>query len=190
MPADPSAPLLHIRRFLPLFVTQLLGAVNDNLFKNALGVMALFLSARYGNALVAIGLGVFILPYVLFSSLAGELADRTEKARLIRATKMWEVGLMAVGAVGFLTASLPLLMAVLFGLGIQATFFSPLKYGILPDHLAEGELVAGNGLIEAGTFIGILAGTIAGTALVRAPHGPAVVSALGVLIAVGGLAAS
>ena len=190
MPAEKPAPLLLARRFLPLFVTQLLGAVNDNLFKNALGVMALFLSARYGNELVAIGLAVFILPYVLFSSIAGELADRTEKARLIRATKMWEVGLMAVGAIGFVTASLPLLMAVLFGLGIQATFFSPLKYGILPDHLAEGELVAGNGLIEAGTFIGILAGTIAGSALVRAPHGPAVVSALGLLIALAGLAAS
>jgi acyl-[acyl-carrier-protein]-phospholipid O-acyltransferase/long-chain-fatty-acid--[acyl-carrier-protein] ligase len=190
MPADTPAPLLHTRRFLPLFATQLLGAVNDNLFKNALGVMALFLSARYGNELVAIGLGVFILPYVLFSSIAGELADRTEKARLIRVTKMWEVGLMAVGAVGFLTASLPLLMAVLFGLGIQATFFSPLKYGILPDHLAEDELVAGNGLIEAGTFIGILAGTIAGSALVRAPHGPAVVSVLALLIAVAGLAAA
>ena len=183
-------PLLQARRFLPLFVTQFLGALNDNLFKNALGVMALFASAQHGNELVAIGLGVFILPYVLFSSVAGELADRTEKSRLIRATKLWELGLMAVGAVGFLTASLPLLMVVLFGLGIQATFFSPLKYGILPDHLAEAELVAGNGLIEAGTFLGILAGTIAGSALVRAPHGPETVAALGLLVALAGIASA
>ena len=186
----PPVPLLQARRFLPLFITQFLGALNDNLFKNALGVMALFVSAQYGNELVAIGLGVFILPYVLFSSVAGQLADRTEKASLIRLTKFWELGLMAAGAIGFLTASLPLLMAVLFGLGIQATFFSPLKYGILPDHLAETELVAGNGLIEAGTFIGILAGTIAGSALVRTPHGPAIVAGLGLFVALAGLAAA
>ena len=85
----PQAPLLQASRFLPLFITQFLGALNDNLFKNALGVMALFASARYGNELVAIGLGIFILPYVLFSSVAGQLADRTEKSRLIRATKLW-----------------------------------------------------------------------------------------------------
>ena len=142
------------------------------------------------TSLVAIGLAVFILPYALFSSVAGELADRSEKSALIRLTKLWELGLMALGALGFLTASLPLLMAVLFGLGTQAAFFSPLKYGILPDHLAEAELVAGNGLIEAGTFLGILAGTIAGSALVRAPHGPEVVAALGLAIALAGLAAS
>jgi acyl-[acyl-carrier-protein]-phospholipid O-acyltransferase/long-chain-fatty-acid--[acyl-carrier-protein] ligase len=191
MPTDPQpCPLLRARRFLPLFITQFLGAVNDNLFKNALGVMALFASARYGNELVAIGLGVFMLPYVLFSSIAGELADRNEKSRLIRLTKLWELGLMALGTVGFLTASLPLLMAVLFGLGIQATFFGPLKYGILPDHLAAAELVAGNGLIEAGTFLGILAGTIAGTVLVRAPQGPPMVATLGLVLALTGVAAA
>ena len=191
MPADlPAEPLLRSPRFLPLFATQLLGALNDNLFKNALGVMALFVSVRWGQSLVAIGLGIFILPYVLFSSIAGELADRSEKSRLIRATKLWEVGLMVVGAFGFLTGSLPLLMGVLFGLGVQAAFFSPLKYGIIPDHLAEAELVAGNGLIEAGTFLGILAGTIAGSALVRTTAGPQIVAALGLMIALAGLAAS
>lgn len=183
-------PLLRVRRFLPLFVTQGLGALNDNLFKNALGIMALFASAQYGPALVAVGLGVFILPYALFSSVAGQLADRNEKSRLIRLTKLWELGLMLVGVVGFLTASLPLLMVVLFGLGMQATFFSPLKYGILPDHLAETELVAGNGLIEAGTFLGILAGTIAGSVLVRAPHGPAIVAGSAVLVSLAGIAAA
>jgi MFS family permease len=191
MPAETSSvALLRARRFLPLFVTQFLGALNDNLFKNALGVMALFLSPRHGDALVAIGLAVFILPYALFSSPAGDLADRNDKARLIRLTKLWELGLMAVGAVGFITASLPLLMTVLFGLGVQATFFSPLKYGILPDHLAGSELLAGNGLIEAGTFIGILAGTIAGSALIRGGAGPWIVATLGLLVALAGVAAS
>ena len=104
MPAATPTSLLLSRRFLPLFVTQMLGAVNDNLFKNALGVMALFLSTRYGAGLVAVGLGVFIAPYVLFSSVAGELADRTDKARLIRFTKLWELGLMLLGAAGFLAA--------------------------------------------------------------------------------------
>ena len=188
--ADRPVPLLRARRFLPLFVTQGLGALNDNLFKNALGIMALFMSAQHGPALVAVGLGVFILPYALFSSVAGQLADRNEKSRLIRLTKLWELGLMLVGVVGFLAASLPLLMVVLFGLGVQATFFSPLKYGILPDHLAEAELVAGNGLIEAGTFLGILAGTIAGSVLVRAPHGPAVVAGIAVGVSLAGLAAA
>jgi MFS family permease len=183
MTAESPHRLLLSRRFLPLFLTQALGAMNDNLFKNALGVMALFLSTRYGSELVAIGLGIFILPYVLFSSLAGELADRTDKARLIRLTKLWEVGLMLLGGAGFLTASLPLLMAVLFGLGMQATFFSPLKYGILPDHLPETALVAGNGAIEAGTFLGILAGTIVGSALIRLPHGPDLVAGLGLTLA-------
>ncbi len=190
MPAATPTSLLLSRRFLPLFVTQMLGAVNDNLFKNALGVMALFLSTRYGAGLVAVGLGVFIAPYVLFSSVAGELADRTDKARLIRFTKLWELGLMLLGAAGFLAANLPLLMAVLFGLGVQATFFSPLKYGILPDHLPESALVAGNGAIEAGTFVGILAGTIAGSALILFPEGPPVVAALGVTLAAAGYAAS
>ncbi|KAA5612955.1 acyl-[ACP]--phospholipid O-acyltransferase [Rhodovastum atsumiense] len=182
--------MLRARRFLPLFVTQMLGALNDNLFKNALGVLALFASAAWGKELVAIGLGVFILPYVLFSSLAGELADRGDKARLIRLTKLWELGLMLLGVVGFLLGSIPLLMAVLFGLGVQATFFSPLKYGILPDHLPGHDLVAGNGLIEAGTFLGILAGTIAGSALVRAPHGPEIVAGLGVVISLAGIASA
>ena len=187
----PPVPLLQARRFLPLFVTQFLGALNDNLFKNALGVHGPVClrpaRQRAGGGRAR-----------LFSSCPMCCSPRSpansptaaRNPRLIRLTKLWELGLMAVGAAGFLTASLPLLMAVLFGLGIQATFFSPLKYGILPDHLAETELVAGNGLIEAGTFLGILAGTIAGSALVRAPHGPLIVAGLGLLVALAGLAAS
>jgi acyl-[acyl-carrier-protein]-phospholipid O-acyltransferase/long-chain-fatty-acid--[acyl-carrier-protein] ligase len=190
-----SLGLLRRRRFLPLFVTQALGAVNDNLFKNALVVLVLFRIAAgaaggSGGVLVPLSGGVFILPYALFSATAGQLADRYEKARLIRATKCGEVALMLLAAAGFLSGSLVLLMLVLFGLGVQATFFGPLKYGILPTHLAEDELVSGNGLIEAGTFLGILAGTIAGGALILLPDGPMVVSGAGLAVASAGLAAA
>jgi acyl-[acyl-carrier-protein]-phospholipid O-acyltransferase/long-chain-fatty-acid--[acyl-carrier-protein] ligase len=181
------APLLRSRRFLPLFVTQFLGALNDNLFKNALVVLALFQAGAQGPVLVAAAGGVFILPYLLFASIAGELADRYDKARLIRLMKWWECALMVTAAVGFLTGEIGFLLVVLFGLGVQATFFSPLKYGILPDHLGVDEIVAGNGYIEAGTYVGILVGTIAGAALIRDVEGPLIVSIAGLSIALSGL---
>lgn len=181
------APLLRTRRFLPLFITQFLGALNDNLFKNALAVLALFQAGAHGPVLVAAAGGVFILPYVLFASIAGELADRYDKAWLIWLMKWWECGLMVTATVGFLTGHIGFLMAVLFGLGMQAAFFSPLKYGILPGHLAIDEIVAGNGYVEAGTYVGILLGTIAGAALIRAPDGPAIVSVTGLIVAAAGL---
>lgn len=179
--------LLFSRRFLPLFVTQFLGALNDNLFKNALAVLALFQSLTHGPMLVAIASGVFILPYLLFASIAGELADRYDKARLIRLTKLLELALMATGAVAFLTGAIAGLMVVLFGLGVQAAFFSPLKYGILPDHLGEDEIVAGNGWVEAGTYVGILLGTIAGAGLIHTAGGPLIVSLTGLALAIAGL---
>jgi len=185
-----DAPLLRSRRFLPLFVTQFLGALNDNLFKNALVVLALFQAGAQGPVLVAAAGGVFILPYVLFASIAGELADRFDKARLIRLMKWWECALMVTAAVGFLSGEIGFLMVVLFGLGMQATFFSPLKYGILPDHLGTHEIVAGNGYIEAGTYVGILAGTIAGAALIRDAEGPMVVSVAGLAVALAGVLAA
>ena len=185
-----SFVLLRTRRFLPLFITQFLGALNDNLFKNALAVLALFQAGEHGPVLVAAAGGVFILPYVLFASIAGELADRHDKARLIRVMKSWECALMATAAAGFLTGEIGFLMAVLFGLGMQAAFFSPLKYGILPDHLGIDEIVAGNGYIEAGTYVGILLGTIAGAALIRAPGGATIVSVTGLLVALAGLLAA
>jgi acyl-[acyl-carrier-protein]-phospholipid O-acyltransferase / long-chain-fatty-acid--[acyl-carrier-protein] ligase len=183
-----TTALLRTSRFLPLFATQMLGAINDNLFKNALVVLALYKLSSGGPVLVALAGGVFILPYVLFSATAGQLADRYEKSRLIRLTKLGEVGLMVMAALGFLTGNLSALMLVLFGLGIQATFFGPLKYAILPTHLREEELVAGNGMIEAGTFLGILAGTIGGGALILLPSGALVVSVAGLVVALAGLA--
>ena len=183
--------LLTSRRLAPLLVTQTLGAINDNLFKNALVVLVLFkAAASSGPALVALAGGVFILPYVLLSATAGQLADRFEKSRTILVVKFAEVVIMALAAAGFLMDNIPLLFAVLFGLGVQATFFSPLKYGILPSHLKDDELVAGNGLVEAGTFLGILAGTIAGSALFLLPGGPVIVAIAGLVVAVGGVASA
>ena len=182
--------LMLSARFLPLFVTQLLGALNDNLFKNALVVYAIFHAGRAGPLLVVAAGGVFIAPYALFSATAGQLADRYDKSRLIRVTKLWEVGLMAAAAVGFLIGSIGWLMAVLFGLGVQATFFGPLKYGILPDHLRTDEIVGGNARIEAGTFVGILVGTIAGGLLILPPSGRVLVALAGILVALSGVAAA
>lgn len=182
--------LLAARRFGPLFVAQGLGAVNDNMFKNALVVLALYKLADIGPILVALAGGVFILPYALVSAAAGQLADRFDKSRVIRLTKWWELGLMVLAAAGFLSGEVGFLMLVLFGLGVQAAFFSPCKYGILPEHLGPDELVGGNGLIEAGTFLGILAGTVAGGVLILLPHGGLAVSVAGLVVAAAGVVAA
>jgi MFS family permease len=182
--------LLFCRCLGPLLITQTLGAINDNLFKNALVVLVLFRVSDGGAALVAAAGGVFILPYVVLSATAGQIADRFEKRRTIIWVKWAEVGLMGLAALGFLLGSVGLLFAVLFGLGVQATFFGPLKYAVLPSHLPANEIVAGNGLVEAGTFLGILIGTIAGGALFALPDGPAIVAAAGLAIALAGVAAA
>ncbi len=194
MPHGSILDLLRAQRFGFLFATQFLGALTDNVLKNALAMLILFrLSAApdgNGAVLVTLAGGLFILPYVLFSGLAGEMADRYEKSRIIRGVKIAELALMAGAAAGFLTANVPLLMAVLFGMGAAATFFSPVKYAILPDHLAEHELVAGNGLIEAGTFLAILLGTILGGTLVLLDGGAAYTAVALVVFAAAGLAAA
>ncbi len=182
--------LLRSPRLWPLLVTQGLGAVNDNLFKTAMAVLLLAEVGGRGPALVILAGGVFIAPYILLSATAGQIADRFDKARVIRLVKLAEVALMLLAAAALWLHSPALQFAVLFGLGVQATFFSPLKYGILPDHLREHELVAGNGLVEAGTFLGILAGIIAGGALVELPDGPLIVGGIGVAAAVGGVASA
>ncbi|GAC1344997.1 MAG: hypothetical protein NVSMB18_23800 [Acetobacteraceae bacterium] len=183
-----SPSLLATRRFLPLFLTQALGALNDNLFKNALVVLVVFRSAEGGASLVAIAGGLFILPYMVVSAPAGQLADRFDKARLIRIAKAAELAIMAVAALGMVAVNLTLLLAVLFALGAQAAFFGPLKYGILPEHLASAELLRGNALVEAGTFGAILAGTIAGGVLIGLEAGPEIVAAAGLAVAALGLA--
>lgn len=179
--------LLKSRRFLPLFLTQFLGAFNDNLFKNALVILITY---RLGEAtgmradiLVTVAAGIFILPFFVFSATAGELADRYDKARLIRLTKLAEIIIMASGTVAFFLADVWFLLVVLLLMGTQSAFFGPLKYGILPDHLHTDELVGGNALIEAATFIAILVGTIIGGLVVLRWGGIVMVSALTVLTA-------
>ena len=181
-----SAALLADRRFGGLFWTQFLGALNDNFFKNALVLLILYrLAGDQGPLLVTAAAGIFILPFFLFSATAGQLADKYDRAWLTRRIKILEIGIMSVGAVALLAGSVTLLLVVLFAMGSQSTLFGPIKYGILPDLLERDELVAGNGLIEGGTFLAILIGTILGGVLVLAPGGTWIVSA-GVL----GLAAA
>ncbi len=170
------------QRFLPLFITQFLGAFNDNLFKNALVVLITYFLADKlpvkPEILVTLSGCLLILPMFLFSAQAGSLADKFEKAKLIRVIKVAEVILMIIGAVGFMLQSVPLLMTVLFLLGAQAAFFGPIKYSILPQHLASTELVAGNGLIEMGTFVAILLGNILGAVFMTVPNGLIVISCM------------
>ncbi len=158
--------LLRTRRFAPLFVTQLLGALNDNLFKAALVVtLTVGLAGRDPrgvDTLVHLSSALLILPFFLFSALAGQLADKLEKARLIRALKLTELAVMGLAVVGFHSGSLTLCFVALFLMGTQSAFFGPLKYGILPQHLAPRELVGGNALVEMGTFVAILVGTLVG----------------------------
>jgi acyl-[acyl-carrier-protein]-phospholipid O-acyltransferase/long-chain-fatty-acid--[acyl-carrier-protein] ligase len=185
--------LLASRRLLPLFLTQFLSAVNDNLFKNALVILITFRDASSSTTtriIVTLATALFILPYFLFSATAGQLADKFEKSRLIRLVKLWEAGVMVLAAVGFALDNEAYQVSVLFFLGVQATFFGPVKYGILPDHLATEELMGGNALIEAGTFLAILIGTLAGGYLIELQHGPAVVSVALLALSVLGWTAS
>lgn len=167
--------LLKDRRFGPLFFTQALGAFNDNLFKNALVLLFVFQGASLGpfgpNQLAAIAGALILLPFFLFSANAGLLADRMDKARLVRWTKTAEIVIMLAGAVGLLMGSAPILLVTLFLMGAQSTLFGPVKLSLLPVHLREEELVTGNALVELGTFLAILGGTLVGGALIGAPQG-------------------
>ena len=179
--------LFQTRRFLPFFLTQFLGAFNDNVFKNAMVVLIAWRLAATAqmNAqiMITVAAGVFILPFFLFSATAGQLADKFDKARLIRYVKVAEIIIMSTGAVGFYFGSVSMLMIVLFLMGVQSTFFGPVKYGILPDQLKDDELMGGNALVSAGTFLAILAGTILGTEVVLTEHGLTVISAVVIAIA-------
>ena len=186
--AEPIVKLLVDRRLWPLLLAQSCGALNDNLVKNAMLVLALFRLGSGGAGLAALAGALFILPYLLASATAGEIADHYSKPTLIRIYKLLEVALMLAAAVAFVTESIPGLLAVLFGLGMQAALFGPVKYGSLPESLAEHELVAGNGLMEAATFLAILLGTVAGGALVQMPSGTWVVAGTGVGLSLVGLA--
>jgi hypothetical protein len=175
-----SMALLRKRRFLPLFVTQYLNAFNDNFFKMAMVVLITYTVLQggeteeaYYNALAG---GIFILPFFLLSAISGQLADSIDKIRVIRWVKTAEIGIMAVGAAGIFLHNIPLMFLALFAMGVHSTFFGPIKYGILPQHLKDDEVLGGTGLVEAGTYIAILTGTIVGGIL------DPKISAIGVII--------
>ncbi len=163
--------LFKTRRFGPFFSTMALGALNDNIFKNALAALMVFEGSRIAGLddklLVPLSGLVFILPFFMFSALFGQFADKYEKSVQIRRVKLLEIGIMVLATLGFLFSNLFLLFGVLFLLGLQSTIFGPIKYGILPQVLKKEELVGGNALVEMGTFVAILLGTIAGPLLVR-----------------------
>jgi acyl-[acyl-carrier-protein]-phospholipid O-acyltransferase/long-chain-fatty-acid--[acyl-carrier-protein] ligase len=156
-------PLLLSRRFAPLFACQFFAAFNDNFLKTALVFLILFRSnSADAEALITLASAIFIAPYFFLSALGGELADRYDKARVAQWVKFVEIFVAGVAVVGYARGSLPGLYVALFGFGVLASLFGPVKYGILPDHLRREELPAGNALVEGATFIAILAGTIVG----------------------------
>ncbi|MFT0625654.1 MFS transporter [Ectopseudomonas guguanensis] len=169
--------LLGKKRFLPFFVTQLLGAFNDNIFKQSL-ILAILFKLNTGvdrDLLVNLCALLFILPFFLFSALGGQFGEKFAKDALIRKIKLAEVFIMLAGAAGVLLDSLPLMLAVLFAMGTQSALFGPVKYSILPQHLKNEELVGGNALVEMGTFLAILAGTIgAGIMMASSSYAPIV----------------
>jgi len=178
--------LVFSRRFGPLFAAQFLSAFNDNAVRNALVLMLAYRSAAErqfsAQLLIPLAAGLFILPFFLCSATAGQIADETDKAWLIRLLKALEIPVMLIAAAGVLAGSAATLLALLFVMGIDAAFFGPLKYAILPDLLGPDELLLGNALVEAGTFLAILLGTIAGM-LIAGEHGGVMVALLIVAVA-------
>ncbi|CAN5224908.1 MFS transporter [soil metagenome] len=165
-----SLRLLGNRRFLPLFVTQFLGAFNDNLFKTSMVLFVtytVFRDAQQESNFNALATGLSVLPFFLLSALSGQLADNMDKAKIIRLVKLAEILIVSIGASGLLvsqhqpTLGIALMLVAVFAMGIHSTFFGPIKYAILPQHLHPDEVLGGTGLVEAGTYIAILAGTIA-----------------------------
>jgi MFS family permease len=158
--------LMKEQRFRPFFLTQFLGAFNDNAFKTALITLVAFqassLSSIDGRTLVTILPGLFILPFFLFSATAGQIADKFEKSQIIRYIKIFEIGIMLFASAGFFLHNIWLLASALFMMGMHSTVFGPVKYSYLPQHLKESELIGGNGMLEMGTFVAILIGQVAG----------------------------
>jgi MFS family permease len=187
--------LLRQRRFAPFFWTQFLGAFNDNVFKTALLTILTYDALSWTT--MDVGLlnnlipGLFILPFVLFSASAGQLADKMEKSRLARWVKLLEIAIMAIAAYGWLAHQLWLLVAAVVGMGLHSTLFGPVKYAYLPQHLRRDELTGGNGVVEMGTFVGILLGEILGAVLVvQKPAGLELVAGATIAFAILGWLAS
>lgn len=192
MSAPSMLGLLRSQRFLPYFLTQFFGAFNDNVLRQALilFITTTAVSNFSPNLLNNIALALFILPFFLFSGFAGQFADKFDKAKLVWWVKIAEVVLMLLAAVGFYYQSLWGLMAVLFAMGFQSTCFGPIKYSIMPQHLKPKELVAGNALVQQGTYVAILLGSVAGVLLNAGFAKPWWGSAALVIVALSGLVSS
>ncbi|NOI62289.1 MFS transporter [Vibrio aestuarianus] len=193
MPQHQSS-LLTQRRFLPYFITQFFGAFNDNIFKNVLLLFVAFAGANVlpisSNLFINLAAGLFILPFFLFSASAGVLADKYEKSAFIRKVKLVEIGIMCLGAIGFITESYSILLLLLFLMGTQSAFFGPVKYALLPQQLKSEELVPGNALVETGTFLAILLGTLGAGLIASAENAKYVAAAAVVVFAIVGYLAS
>ncbi|MFM2609629.1 MFS transporter [Vibrio chagasii] len=176
-----QSSLLTQKRFLPYFITQFLGAFNDNIFKNVLLLFVAFASVDTlpisSNLFINLAAGLFILPFFLFSALAGVLADKYEKSWFIRKVKLLEVVIMSLGAIGFIYESYGILLLLLFLMGTQSAFFGPVKYALLPQQLETKELVSGNALVETGTFLAILIGTL-GAGIIASEESAKLVAAI------------
>jgi acyl-[acyl-carrier-protein]-phospholipid O-acyltransferase / long-chain-fatty-acid--[acyl-carrier-protein] ligase len=182
--------LLKTKRFLPLFIAQAIGAFNDNVFRSALSMLFIYGLSRelvpnpeFTNTLSA---GLLIIPFFLFSAFAGQLADKYDKATIARRIKLIEIGIVALAAYSLFSNNVPLQLFCMFLAGTQSAFFGPIKYSILPQYLKKDELLGGNGLIEMGTFISVLLGTILGSVLILHPTGAHFVS--GAMIALATIA--
>ncbi|EDK28125.1 hypothetical protein VSWAT3_01765 [Vibrionales bacterium SWAT-3] len=176
-----QSSLLTQKRFLPYFITQFLGAFNDNIFKNVLLLFVAFANVDTlpisSNLFINLAAGLFILPFFLFSALAGVLADKYEKSWFIRKVKLLEVVIMSLGAIGFIYESYGILLLLLFLMGTQSAFFGPVKYALLPQQLETKELVSGNALVETGTFLAILIGTL-GAGIIASEESAKLVAAI------------
>lgn len=187
--------LLSQRKFAPIFFTQFTGAFNDNIFKNALIILLTFNSAILPSGISAnlalnITGALLILPFFLFSAIAGQVADSYEKSKIAKQLKIAELVLIVFGCIGLATENIYLIWGVIFGLGIQAAFFGPIKYSILPQLLNDKELLGGNALIESGTFLAILLGTILGGILISVESGYIYVAILATITSVFGIVSS
>lgn len=186
--------LLSERRFGPFFLVQLSGAFNDNVYKNAMVILVAYNAAAYSRldpaVLANVAAGLFILPFLLFSANAGQFADKFDKSILIRVIKAVEIAIMVVAGAGLMMKNLTLLLTALFLLGTQSAFFGPVKYALLPQALSPRELVGGNGLVESGTFVAILTGTLVAGILVTFPEGALLVTAVILIVSIVGFCSS
>ncbi len=193
MPQSQTSLLIQ-RRFLPYFITQFFGAFNDNIFKNVLLLLVAFAGSGAlpvsSDLFINLAAGLFILPFFLFSASAGVLADKYEKSWFIRRVKLLEIAIMCIGAIGFITESYSVLLLILFLMGTQSAFFGPVKYALLPQQLKSNELVPGNALVETGTFLAILLGTLGAGVIASADNARHIAAAAVIIFALCGYWAS